>query len=91
MCIRDSDQGAYYTWLYATPDLTARAPLTVALRLRTTTGLAHYVRLPVPFPPPWNGWPPSIHFNITEDMIDGLITEKTDTLLCPKLWETSAQ
>jgi hypothetical protein len=85
------DQGAYYTWLYSTPDLLARAPLTVALRLKTTTGLAHYVRLPVPFPTPWGGWPPSVRFNITEDMIDGLATEKTDTLLCPKLWETTAQ
>ena len=85
------DQGAYYTWLYEDPQLIAKGPLTVALRLRTTTGLAHYVRLPIPFPAPWGGWPSSVTFNVTEDMIDGLATEKTDTLLCPKLWETSVQ
>jgi hypothetical protein len=38
----------------------------------------------------WEGWPSSIQFNVTEDMVDGLAGEATDTLLCPKLWETSA-
>jgi hypothetical protein len=84
------DQGAYYVWLYEDPTIAAGGPLTVALKLRTTTGLAHYVRLPIPFPAPWGGWPGSVQLNVTEDMIDGIATEKTDTLLCPKMWETSA-
>jgi hypothetical protein len=84
------DQGAYYVSLYEDPTIAAHGPLTVALKLRTTTGLAHYVRLPIPFPLPWGGWPGSVQFNVTEDMIDGIATEKTDTLLCPKMWETSA-
>ena len=84
------DQGAFYVWLYPDANLAAHAPLTVALRLRTATGLAHYVKLPITFPAPWGGWPNSVRFNVTEDMIDGLVTEKTGTLLCPKIWETSA-
>lgn len=67
----------------------SRAPsVVVTLRLRTPTGLAHYVRVPIAFPVPWTGWPSHVQFNITEEMIDGLATDKTDTLLCPKLWET---
>jgi hypothetical protein len=84
------DQGAYYVWLHSDPSLAGRGPLVVAVKMRTTTGLAHYVHLPVPFPIPWAGWPNSIRFDITEDMIDALATDKTDTLLCPKMWSTSA-
>lgn len=61
----------------------------IALRLRTPTGLAHYVRVPIVFPLPWNGWPSHIRFNVSEDLIDGLATEKTDVLLCPKLFKTA--
>jgi len=84
------DQGSYYVWMYPDATLAARGPLSVAMRLRTATGTYHYVHLPVEFPRPWGGWPYSIRFPVTEDMIDGLATEKTDTLLCPKLWATSA-
>jgi hypothetical protein len=82
------DPGAYYVGLGSDSGTGTAGSLVVALRLRTTTGLAHYVRLPLPFPQPWDGWPTTVRFNITEEMIDGLITEKTDTLLCPKMWET---
>ncbi len=84
------DQGAYYVWLYTDP-APAETPVVVALRLRTPTGSAHYVHVPIPFPTPWGGWPNTIRFDVTEDMVDGLATEKTDTLLCPKLWETSVR
>ena len=84
------DQGAYHVWLYSDPTIEAHAPAVVALRLRTPTGTAHYVRVPITFPTPWAGWPSNIQFDVTEDMIDGLTSEKVDTLLCPKLWETSA-
>jgi hypothetical protein len=84
------DQGGYYVKLHADPSFAGRGPLVVALKLRTTTGLAHYVHLPVPFPQTWGGWPGSVQFDITEDMVDDLATEKTDTLLCPKMWGTNA-
>ncbi len=84
------DQGGYYVWLHEDPSLEGQGPLVVALRLRTTTGLAHYVNLPVPFPQQWGGWPGSVRFDITEDMVDDLATEKTDVLLCPKMWGTSS-
>ena len=82
------DQGAYHAWLYSDATPAASAPLVMALRLRTPTNLAHYVRLPIEFPLPWGGWPSTVTFNVTEDMIAGLATEKVDTLLCPKIWET---
>lgn len=84
------DQGAYYVWLYSTPALEQREPSTVALQLRTPTGTAHYVKLPFAFPLPWGGFPTHIQMNVSEDMIAGIATDKTDTLLCPKLWQTSA-
>jgi len=95
------DQSAFHVSLY--PDglasmpspvpsgSTTLAPIVVALRLRTPTGLAHYVRVPIPFPTPWTGWPRHIQFNVSEEMISGLATEKTDTLLCLKLWQTTVR
>ncbi len=85
----ENDQDAYYAWFY--PDSSA-APGSqqLALRLRTPTHQYHYVRIPIPFPVPWSGWPASIQFNVTEDMVDSLAGNPVDTLLCPKLWETSA-
>lgn len=85
------DQGSYHVWLYGTPDLEAAGPYTVALRLRTPTSTAHYVRLPFTFPIAWAGFPGHVQMNVSEDMIDGLAGEKVETLLCPKLWQTSAQ
>jgi hypothetical protein len=83
------DQGAYYLWMYGDPAIAEQSP-TLALRLRTPTGLAHYVRINVPYVDAMNpGWPGSLRLDVTEDMIDGLATEKTDVLLCPKMWETS--
>jgi hypothetical protein len=85
----ENDQDAYYTWLYSDPSATAGSQQ-LALRLRTPTHQYHYVRIPIPFPVPWTGWPQSIQFNVTEDMVDGLAGEPVNTLLCPKLWQTSA-
>lgn len=84
------DQGSYHVWLYDTPPLVDPGPYTVALRLRTPASTAHYVRIPTDFPEPWSGFPGHIQMNVSEDMIDGLATEKVDTLLCPKLWQTTA-
>jgi hypothetical protein len=83
------DQGSYYAGMHADPSLSEHAPIVLALRLRTPTGTAHYVRIPIQFPAAWDGWPSTIQFNVTEDMIDELATEKVDTLLCPKVWESS--
>jgi hypothetical protein len=85
----ENDQDAYYAWLYHDPS-TGSSPQMLALRLRTPTHQYHYVRVPIPFPMPWAGWPGSIQFNVTQDMVDSLAGNPVDTLLCPKLWETSA-
>ncbi len=85
----ENDQDSYYAWLY--PDASqARGSQQLALRLRTPTHQYHYVRIQIPFPTPWMGWPISIQFNVTEEMVDSLATDPVGTLLCPKLWETSA-
>jgi len=44
----------------------------------------------LPFPAPPGPWPGSIHLDVSEGMIDELATEPIDTLLCPKMWRTSA-
>jgi hypothetical protein len=86
----ENDQDAYYAWLYN--DDTRRAPDSevLALRLQTPTHQHHYVRIPIPFPMPAKVWPNSIQLNVSDDMMDGLATEPVDTLLCPKMWRTSA-
>jgi len=83
------DQGSYHLWLFSDHELLAKGPVVVALRLQTTTGTAHYIRVRFPFPSPWYGWPSTYHLDISEDMIDILATAKVDTLLCPKIWQTS--
>lgn len=85
----ENDQDSYYAWLYADPQ-TPAGSLQLALRLRTPTHQYHYVRIPMEFPIGRTGWPESITLDITEDMADGLATEPTNTLLCPKMWKTSA-
>lgn len=85
----ENDQDAYYAWLYH--DASAGyAPQLLAMRLRTPTHQYHYVRVPIPFPTPWMGWPTSIQFDVTQEMVDSLAGEPVDTLLCPKLWQTHA-
>lgn len=85
----ENDQDSYYAWLYANPQ-TSTGSLQLALRLRTPTHQYHYVRIPMEFPIPLGGWPESITLDVTEDMADGLATEPVNTLLCPKMWKTSA-
>jgi hypothetical protein len=83
------DEGAYYSTMYLDPSVMNTTPV-FALRFRMATGLEHYVRIPIHIPTDLDGWPQDDRFNITEDMVDELATEKADTLLCPKIWETSA-
>jgi hypothetical protein len=85
----ENDQDSYYVWLNPDPSA-ALGSQQLALRLRTPTHQYHYVRVPVPFPIPWTGWPTSIALNVTEDMVDGIASDPVDTLLCPKMWRTSA-
>ncbi|HMD02756.1 MAG TPA: hypothetical protein VKG44_07295 [Candidatus Baltobacteraceae bacterium] len=82
------DQGAFHVWLYTDPATEAMTPV-LALRLTTPTSTAHYIRIRFPFPQPWGGWPNNYRLNISEEMVDSLATEKVDTLLCPKIWQTS--
>jgi hypothetical protein len=83
------DQGAYYLEHFPDADLADQQPV-FALRLATPTGLAHYIHLPIPAPQ-GGGWPETIDMNVTEDMVDEVATEPTDTLLCPKLWRTTVK
>ncbi len=70
-------------------DAALATSIAVTLRLRTPTGQAHYVRVPIVFPLPWGGWPSHVQFNVSEDLIDQLATEKTEVLLCTKLFRTA--
>lgn len=85
----ENDQDGYYASLYADSSA-APGSQQLALRLKTPTHQYHYVRVPIPFPVAWSGWPQSIQFNVTQDMVDSLAGDPVNTLLCPKLWKTSA-
>ncbi|HEY5426528.1 MAG TPA: hypothetical protein VIJ77_08275 [Candidatus Tumulicola sp.] len=84
----ENDQDAYYAWLYSDTAAGSQPPVQLALRLKTPTHQYHYVRLPIPYPMPWGGWPNNVQFDVTQDEIDGLASEPVDTLLCLHLWET---
>ncbi|MBV8374108.1 MAG: hypothetical protein JO302_01250 [Candidatus Eremiobacteraeota bacterium] len=86
----ENDQDAYYAWLYNDDATRSPGSQLLALRLQTPTHQHHYVRIPLPFPVLPAQWPQSVQLNISEDMIDELATEPVDTLLCPKMWRTSA-
>jgi hypothetical protein len=85
----ENDDDGFYASLYADPSASPGSQQ-LALRLRTPTHQYHYVRVPIGFPIPWMGWPQSIRFDVTQDMLDDLAGDPIDTLLCPKLWRTSA-
>jgi hypothetical protein len=82
------DTSSYHLWLHSDAALLAQAPLVAALRLQTPTSTAHYIRVRINLVP-FSGWPNVYMMNVSEDMVDGLATEKVDTLLCPKVWTTS--
>ncbi|HTX56902.1 MAG TPA: hypothetical protein VMD47_07340 [Candidatus Acidoferrales bacterium] len=86
----EDDQDSFYLWMYPNPGLTAHEPVVVALQLQTPTGEDHYIRLKIPFPQPWEGFPSEIQFNVTDDEIDWLSGQPVDVLLCPRLFRTSA-
>jgi hypothetical protein len=86
----ENDQDSYYAWFYPDVSLPPGTVPLLALRLKTPTHQYHYVRLPMPVQMRWGGWPGSVQFTVTEDMVDELASQPTGTLLCPKLWETSA-
>lgn len=85
----ENDQDSFYVWLYADQQTYARAPLVVAMQLQTATGEEHYIRLKIPFPSPWQGFPIDYRFSITEDTADAMATQPTGVLLCPKIYMTS--
>ena len=88
-----NERDAYYVQMRFTPPASSQSPPpqdVVALRLRTPTGLHHYIRVKLPFPPPWGGWPGTITFDVRDDELASLATEPAEVLLCPKLWSTSA-
>ena len=86
----ENDQDAYYVWMYSDPSIDQRGRVQIALRLATVTGEYHYIRIKVPFPEPWTGFPSVIQFNVEEQDLDSMAGEPTDVLLCPKLFRTSA-
>jgi hypothetical protein len=84
--ITEYDNEGFYTWIYLDQQTDTVTPSTLALRLRTPTGLYHYVKLPYDFPKPFEGWPDDIHFDLTSDQVDDVATKKPDTLLCEKFF-----
>ncbi len=86
----ENDQDSFYIWLYPDQSLIQHGPQMIALQLQTATGEEHYIKLKIPFPQPWGGFPNQIQFNVTDNEIDWLTGQPTGVLLCPRLFRTSA-
>lgn len=87
--VTEYDASSFHLWLYPTPAILARGAVTVAFKLTSSTGDDQYVRLKFPYPQPWHGWPFTLQFNLPENIVDWLASQPKETLLCPKIYETS--
>ncbi|MGZ3506000.1 MAG: hypothetical protein ACXWNK_13735 [Vulcanimicrobiaceae bacterium] len=81
---------AYYAKVTSPAILSSPAAHSVALRLTDASGGYHYVRVPLEFPPALNGWPTYQRLDVTTDFVDYVATQPEDTLLCPKIFRTTA-
>jgi hypothetical protein len=88
--VTEYDQNGYYVWLYPDPSMESHQPVTLALRMRTATGMYHYLRIPRFHPQIMQGWPQIVQLPITEEDVDGVATDPTDVLLCPSFRSTTA-
>lgn len=85
----ENDQDSFYISIFPDASLFARGSEILAMQLQTSTGEDHYIKLKIPFPMPWGGFPSNIKFSVVEGELDSIATEPTGVLLCPKLFETS--
>ncbi|MDE2483542.1 MAG: hypothetical protein KGN02_15305 [bacterium] len=83
----ENDQDAFYVWMYPDPSLAGHTPVVAAVQIGAADGDDTYIRLKVPFPVPWHGFPDTWQFNVSENVIDMLSQQKTETLLCPRMYE----
>lgn len=84
----EDDPDAYYADLYPNKIL-AMPGVVLALRLGTSTGGHHYVRIPVKFLGESLRWPSIEQFNISADVVDAFAGKPEDVLLCPRLYQTT--
>ena len=85
--VTENERDGYYVSVYFDQALAARKPV-VALRLRTATGLEHFVRIRIPWMFDWGGFANNAQLNITDDILDTIVGEKPDVLLCPPVWQS---
>jgi hypothetical protein len=86
----ENDEDSFYVWIDQPKELYDRGGAQIALQMQTPTGEAHFIRLKIPYPATWGGFPDNIQFNATVDEADWLSGQPTGVLLCPKLFRTSA-
>ncbi len=84
------DQNGYYVWIYPDASLEEHQPVILALRLRGSTGLYHYLKIPRFRVVSAAGWPEVVQLDVSEDNIDADATQPTDVLLCPSFRSTTA-
>jgi hypothetical protein len=75
----ENDGTSFYVWMNLNQALSGL----LALQVSTPTGEYHYIRLR-PKLTPWDGWPRTVQFNVTQDLLDSLSDVPTDQLYCPK-------
>jgi hypothetical protein len=86
-----NDSDGYYASIMPNAMLAQHGPVVIAVRLTDSHGGYHYIRVPAKILGYSGGWPSSANLNVNEDVIDYVADKPEDTLLCPKMYETSAQ
>jgi hypothetical protein len=86
-----NDSDGYYAAISPNATLAQHGPVVVAVRLTDSRGGYHYIRVPAKILGYSGGWPSSANLNVNEDVIDYVADKPEDTLLCPKMYETTAQ
>lgn len=84
-----NDSDGYYASIYPNATLAQHGPVVVAVRLTDSHGGYHYIRVPAKILGYSGGWPSSANLNVNEDVIDYVADKPEDTLLCPKMYETT--
>lgn len=89
--VTQNDSDGYYASVLPNAQLIQqRGPAVLAVRLTDSHGGYHYIRVPPKVFGFSYRWPSSAKFDVNEDAIDYVADKPEDTLLCPRMYETSS-
>jgi len=80
----ENDGTSFYVWM----NLDVVRSSLLALQVESATGEYHYIRMR-PKLDPWDGFPSTIEFDVSDAALDWLAGQPVDQLLCPHLYWSS--